>query len=199
MRSDLDYGYVSEPEPGLGNRTVPYTRGKGLGGSSILNFGVYLKGSAADYNEWAERVGDDAWQWQTVKKDFAAIETYEFDEAKKYAHLAKPEPGVHGTSGKIKVGLPPQLEKGVLETMQALVDAGEEINLDPNSGNPMGMSMFPYSYSKDGRSTSAIAHLKDAPNNLKVWTDASVTKFAWSDSGDRVTGVEIGNGQKGRR
>lgn len=157
-----------------------------------------MKGSAADYNEWAERVGDDAWQWKTVKKDFAAIETYEFDGAKEYAHLSKPEPDAHGTSGKIKVGLPPQLEKGVLETMQALVDAGEEINLDPNSGNPMGMSVFPYSYSKNGRVTSAIAYLQDTPNNLKVWTDASATKFVWSDTGEKVAGIEIKDGRKGR-
>jgi choline dehydrogenase-like flavoprotein len=162
-----------------------------------LNFGVYLKGSAADYNEWAERVGDDAWRWDTVSKDYAAIETYEFDGTTEYAHLAKPEPSAHGTSGKVKIGLPPVLEKGVLETMKALADAGEKVNLDPNSGDPIGMSVFPYSYSKDGRSTSAIAHLQDTSSNLKVWTDAGVTKLVWNDAGERVTGVEIGDGRRG--
>lgn len=157
---------------------------------------MYLKGSAADYNEWAERVGDDAWRWETVKNDYAAIETYEFDGTNAYAHLAKPQSSSHGTGGKVKVGLPPQLEKGVLEGMQALVDAGEKVNLDPNSGDPIGMSVFPYSYSKDGRSTSAIAHLKDAGSNLRVWTDASVTKFLWGKDGESVVGVEIGDGRK---
>ncbi|KAF2627185.1 GMC oxidoreductase [Macroventuria anomochaeta] len=196
FRPDLDHGYVSEPESALNSRTIAYTRGKGLGGSSILNFGVYLKGSAADYNEWAERVGDDAWRWETVMRDYAAIETYEFDGAEEYRHLARPEPSAHGKEGKVKIGLPPQLEKGVLATMQALVDAGEEVNLDPNNGNPIGMSVFPYSYSKDGRSTSAIAHLKDAGRNLKVWTDASVERFVWSGDGERVVGVEIAGGRR---
>ncbi|UPX18625.1 Choline dehydrogenase [Ascochyta rabiei] len=154
FRPDLDHGYVSEPERALGGRSIAYTRGKGLGGSSLLNFGVYLKGSAADYEAWAERVGDEAWRWETVRKDYAAMETYEFDGAAAYQHLSRPRPGVHGVSGKVKVGLPPVLEKGVLETMQALVGAGEKVNLDPNSGDPVGMSVFPYSYSKDGRSTT---------------------------------------------
>lgn len=199
FRPDLDHGYNSEPEPALNGRTIAYTRGKGLGGSSILNFGVYLKGSASDYDLWAQRVGDEAWKWDTVKKDYAAIETYEFDGSKAYVHLAKPEAGAHGTQGKVKVGLPPQLEKGVLEGMQALVDAGEKLNLDPNSGDPIGMSMFPYSYSQDGRTTSAISHLKDAGENLRVWTDASVTKFVWSDDGRRVRGVDTVDGRRGER
>ncbi|KAJ4312340.1 hypothetical protein N0V94_007494 [Neodidymelliopsis sp. IMI 364377] len=196
FRPDLDHGYVSEPEPALGDRTIAYTRGKGLGGSSILNFGVYLKGSAADYDEWADRVGDDAWRWDTVRRDFAAIETYEFDGTNAYAHLSKPQPSAHGTTGKVRVGLPPQLEKGVLETMKALVDAGEKVNLDPNNGDPLGMSIFPYSYSKDGRSTSAIAHLQDTAANLSVWTDAAVTRMMWSEDGERVTGVETAEGRR---
>lgn len=67
FRPDLDHGYVSEPEPALNERTIAYTRGKGLGGSSILNFGVYLKGSASDYDEWARRVGDESWKWSTLR------------------------------------------------------------------------------------------------------------------------------------
>lgn len=193
----MDHGYVSEPEPALNDRTIAYTRGKGLGGSSILNFGVYLKGSASDYDLWAKRVGDEAWRWETVQKDYAAIETYEFDGSNAYSHLAKPASDAHGTQGKVKVGLPPQLEAGVLETMKALVDAGEKLNLDPNSGDPIGMSVFPYSYSKDGRTTSAVVHLKEAGPNLKVWTDASVTKLLWNESGERVQGVEIADGRKG--
>jgi len=198
FRPDLDHGYVSEPEAALNGRTIAYTRGKGLGGSSMMNFGVYLKGSAADYDAWAEKVGDEAWKWETVRQDYAAIETYEFSGAKEYSNLARPVEGVHGKHGKVKVGLPSQLEKGVLETMQALVDAGEQVNLDPNSGDPMGMSIFPHTYSKDGRTTSAVAHLKDTGGNLKVWTDASVTRLLWSADGQKVEGVEMQDGRRGR-
>lgn len=37
-RPDLDYGYTTTAQSELNNRVIPYLRGKGLGGSSILNF-----------------------------------------------------------------------------------------------------------------------------------------------------------------
>jgi choline dehydrogenase-like flavoprotein len=198
MRPDLDHGYVSEPEPALGDRTITYTRGKGLGGSSILNFGVYLYGSGEDYNRWGEMVGDESWNWESVRRSFAEIETYDFSGisgTSGYEKLASPAHGVHGSRGLLKVGLPPVLEKGVVPQMEALREAGETINLDPNSGNPLGVSVFPYSYSKEGRSTSAIAFLRDTPENLTVWTDATVTKLVFE--GDRVVGVRTADGREG--
>ncbi|KAF2129381.1 GMC oxidoreductase [Dothidotthia symphoricarpi CBS 119687] len=193
LRPDLDHGYVSEPEPTLNGREITYTRGKGLGGSSILNFGVYLTGSSEDYNRWADLVGDETWRWESVQKSFHAIENYGFGDAKAYSGLAQPGKE-HGTKGQLKVGLPAALEEGVVPQMQALREAGEKINLDPNSGNPVGVSVFPNSYSKVGRSTSAGAHLLDPPDNLEIWTDATVQKLVFQ--GDRVVGVETKDGRK---
>lgn len=195
LRPDLDHGYVSEPEPTLGGRTIAYTRGKGLGGSSAVNFGVYLYGSGADYDKWADLVGDASWEWESVKKSFAAIENYDFKGSEEWSHLADPSKNAHGTSGALKVGLPPVLEKGVQPQMEALRDAGDHVNLDPNSGDPVGLSVFPYSYSKEGRTTSAIAHLVDPPSNLTVWTDATVDKLVFE--GTKVTGVVTGDGRQG--
>ncbi|KAL5117897.1 hypothetical protein ACEQ8H_004215 [Pleosporales sp. CAS-2024a] len=192
FRPDLDHGYMSEPEPALNGRQIAYTRGKGLGGSSILNFGVYLYGSKEDWNRWGDEVGDDDWKWASVEKSYHEIETYEV-EGKEYAHLADPSAASHGKNGGVKVGLLPDLEKGVVAQMEALVDAGEEINLDPNSGNPIGLAIFPMSYNKQGRCTSAMAHLMDAPSNLEVWTGATVKTLAFE--GHRVVGVETIDGR----
>ena len=197
LRPDLDHGYISEPEPGLNGREIAYTRGKGLGGSSIVNFGVYLYGSGEDYNRWADLVGDDDWKWDSVKESFHIIETYDFDGASQYSHLANPATSNHGTTGALKVGLPPVLERGVIPSMEALIEAGEKLNLDPNSGDPVGVSIFPNSYSKEGRCTSAIAHLVDPPNNLKVWTNATTEKLVFE--GTRVVGIVTADGRKGMR
>jgi len=91
----------------------------------------------------------------------------------------------------LRIGLPPKLERGVVPDMEALVEAGETINLDPNDGDPMDISVFPFSYGKEGRTTSAIAHLLDAPGNLDVWTDATVEKLVFE--GDEVVGVATGD------
>jgi choline dehydrogenase-like flavoprotein len=186
---------VSEPEPALNGRQIQYTRGKGLGGSSILNFGVYVYGSGEDYNRWADLVGDDDWRWEGVKKSFHAIEHYEFDGASDYSHLANPSTSGHGTSGDLKVGLPPVLESGVVPQMEAVLAAGDKVNLDPNSGDPIGVSVFPYSYSKEGRTTSAIAHLHDPPANLEVWTGAKTEKLVFE--GTKVVGVVTADGRQG--
>lgn len=195
LRPDLDHGYVSEPEPALDGRQIPYTRGKGLGGSSILNFGVYLYGSGEDYNRCAELTGDSDWSWNNVKNSFHAIENYDFSGMKEYSHLADPSKSGHGTVGSLKVGLPPQLERGVVPQMEAVLAAGDKLNPDPNSGDPVGISVFPYSYSKEGRCTSAIAHLLNAPNNLEVWTGATVEKLVFE--GDKVVGVITADGRQG--
>jgi choline dehydrogenase-like flavoprotein len=195
LRPDLDYGYVSEPEPALNGRRITYTRGKGLGGSSILNFGVYLYGSKEDYNHWGELVGDDDWKWDSVKESFHTIENYDFVGTQQYSHLANPSTTVHGTEGQLKVGMPSVLEAGVAPQMEALIANGEEINLDVNSGNPVGLCVFPHSFSKEGRSTSAIAHLVDPPKNLDIWTDATAKTLVFE--GTKVVGVVTVDGRQG--
>jgi choline dehydrogenase-like flavoprotein len=196
LRPDLDHGYTSEPEPALNGRTIPYTRGKGLGGSSILNFAVYLYGSSEDYNRWSDLVDDESWKWESVKESFHTIENYDFSGSEDYKHIADPSKNSHGTKGQLKVGLPPVLEQGVVPQMEALAAGGEKINLDPNSGDPMGTFVFPHSYSKEGRCTSAIAHLMDPPSNLEVWTDAKAERFVWQEK--KVVGVILQDGREGK-
>lgn len=162
-----------------------------------MNFQVYLYGAADDYNRWAEIVGDDNWRWENTKKSFHAIENYDFSGAVDYPHLAKPDAQEHGRNGQVKVSLPPVLEKGFASGMEALIKNGEKINLDANSGDPIGISIFPASSSVDGRTTSAIAHLVDPPENLTIWTGAAVERLDIADS--KVTGIETSDGRKGMR
>jgi choline dehydrogenase-like flavoprotein len=197
LRPDLDYGYGSTPQEQLNNRVIGYTRGKGLGGSSVLNFQVYLRGSGEDYNRWAELVEDETWAWEHTKKSFQQIEDYEFEGAKAYSHLANPDPKDHGKGGKVKVCLPPALERGIEPVIETVVKhSGDNINLDFNNGDPIGIGIFPSSTSKDGRTTSATAHLVDAPSNLEIWTDAVVTRLSFD--GFKVVGVETADGRKGK-
>ena len=52
-RTRLDWNYTTEPQPGLGGRKLFWPRGKLLGGSSSINAMIYIRGAAADYDEWA--------------------------------------------------------------------------------------------------------------------------------------------------
>src|SRR5829696_1066746 len=44
FRTDLDWGYSSEPEPNLIGRSMYLPRGRSLGGSSSMNAMIYLRG-----------------------------------------------------------------------------------------------------------------------------------------------------------
>ena len=50
----LDWGFESESQPGLNGRRIYYPRGKALGGSSIMNGMIYMRGVAADYDRWRD-------------------------------------------------------------------------------------------------------------------------------------------------
>src|ERR1700712_3329046 len=69
------------------------------------------------------------------------------------------------------------------------------INLDINSGNPLGVGIVPVFEAHGYRTTSASANLKDTPKNLIIWTDATVGKIIFE--GVRAIGVETTNGRKG--
>jgi choline dehydrogenase-like flavoprotein len=154
---------------------------------------VYLYGAKDDYERWAEVVGDREWGWDGVEGSFHEIETYEFGTG--HSGLADASLAKHGKSGLLKVGVPPVLEKGVEKQLQGLVDGGEKICLDPNDGDPIGVSVMPYSYSKEGRSTSASAFLADVRENLEIWTGAKVEGLVWE--GERVVGVVTEDGRRG--
>ena len=69
------------------------------------------------------------------------------------------------------------------------------INLDVNSGNPIGVGIVPISGSNGYRTTSASANLKDTLENLHIWTDTTAAKIIFE--GTRAIGVETVDGVKG--
>ena len=52
FRSDMDWDYRTEPQKELDGREIYWPRGKVLGGSSSMNAMMWVRGFAADYDEW---------------------------------------------------------------------------------------------------------------------------------------------------
>ncbi len=70
-----NWGYSTEPQPGLGGRRMPTPRGRVLGGSSAINGMAYVRGHALDYERWA---GDPAlahWSYRHCLPYFRRAET----------------------------------------------------------------------------------------------------------------------------
>ena len=62
-RSEVNWGYESEPEPSLKNRKIFTPRGKVLGGSSSINGLVYIRGQREDFDGW----GIPGWGWDDLQ------------------------------------------------------------------------------------------------------------------------------------
>jgi len=68
----VNWLYETEPDPGTGNRPHKWPKGKVLGGSSSINGLLYVRGQAADYDNWAQ-MGARGWSWDDVLPYFRKL------------------------------------------------------------------------------------------------------------------------------
>jgi choline dehydrogenase len=73
--TDVDWGYLSTPQPGTAGRVHTMPRGRVLGGTSSINGMVYLRGERANYDGWAA-AGCTGWDWNTVSAAFQELEKW---------------------------------------------------------------------------------------------------------------------------
>lgn len=72
--SNVDYGYVTQPEPFACNgRSCSWPRGKLMGGSSSINGMTYVRGSRQVYDDWA-KWGNEGWSYEDVLPYFKKSE-----------------------------------------------------------------------------------------------------------------------------
>ncbi len=85
--SEVDWGFTTVPQAGLNGRTIPYPRGKTLGGSSSINAQLWTLGHRADYDAWAA-AGCVGWGYADVLPYFEKAE----DERIRLAGIRYPSP-----------------------------------------------------------------------------------------------------------
>ena len=68
-RSEVDWDYVTEPQPELAGRQIYWPRGKVLGGSSSMNAMMWVRGFGADYDQWAK----GGFQWSSQHLDDGGV------------------------------------------------------------------------------------------------------------------------------
>lgn len=145
-----DWCYRTEPEPALGGRSIPYPRGKVVGGSSAINGMIYMRGHAADFDQWRQ-LGLVGWGWDGVLPYFKAHEDYfgGADEA-------------HGAGGELRVD-PPRVGWPVLDAVRrAAIEAGIRPVEDFNRGDIEGVGPLHVNQRRGVRFQSAKAFLRPA-------------------------------------
>lgn len=179
-----DWGFGTEPEPHLNNRTLATPRGKVIGGSSSINGMVYVRGHAKDFDHWQEQ-GANGWSYADVQPYFQRAET---------SHGGSQWEG-RGTDGPLHVG------RGLRENplFDAFVEAGRqagfETTQDYNGLKQEGFGAMEQTVYKGQRWSAANAYLKPAlrRENLTMM-NCFVRKVLFD--GKRAIGVEIQRGDK---
>lgn len=193
MNPNLNWGYKTSPQEHCNNRVIDYSRGKGLGGSSAINFGVFTRGARDDYDEWARIVGDNGFSWEAMISRFKRLENFHGDlPAGMDSKYAAPNPNDHGSSGPLHVGYAAEWERDLPAMLDLFEEAGFPLNPDHNSGNPIGMSVLINSSHKGFRSTAKDL-ITPIPENLTVVTSAQVHKVILE--GSKAVGVQAGEKQ----
>ncbi len=154
-----------------------YWRGKALGGSSVVNAQIAIRGVGDAFDEWAE-AGCEGWQADAV---LPVMDAFEDD----------PEQGRAG--GPIPVYRAPQETWGPVDRglRTAALAAGYPWNPDLNGRTGEGVSCYPYN-SRDGRRISTNeAFLEPARGrpNLEIMGGALVDRVLIADG--RATGVHV--------
>ena len=173
----INWGYRTEPDPGLAGNRDYWPRGKLLGGSSSINAMVYIRGHRADYDEWGVNQG---WGWDACLAAYKAMEDTEAggDDWR-------------GVGGPLFIsenltGLHPLVQ----DYIAACGQAGLAQNRDFNGAMQEGAGVYQMTIHKARRNSAARAFLRPAMRraNLAVITRAMVTRVLME--GTRAVGVE---------
>ena len=176
--SRFNWRFETEPEDNTLQRRIVVPRGKGLGGSSLINGMIFVRGQKQDYDGWAQS-GATGWSFDDVLPYFKKLERFDggADEWR----------GADGPMSVQRVKLRPEIA-------EAFITAGEQAgfprNPDYNGASQEGFGYYQVTQ-KDGRRWSAAdAYLRRAENrpNLSIITGAHVTRLLLD--GRNVTGVE---------
>jgi len=177
----LDWGYESVPQAGLDGRSIYFARGKALGGTSIVNGMIYMRGVPADYDLW-RRQGLEGWGYADLLPYFKRAEG-----------SRDRRDAFHGQSGPLKTE--PAANYGTLDKafIDAAVAAGHRPLEDFNGADRTGVARNDSTVSRGIRQSSAIAYLKAPPKNLTILTGQQIARIVIE--GKRAAGVETLSGQ----
>lgn len=165
-----DWKYQSVDQAGLGGRRIAQPRGRGLGGSSLINAMGFQRGSPTVFDDWGRITGDAGWSWQELLPFFRRLE-----------NASGGADAWRGSGGPMDVlalssasGRSPFAEAVV----KAGVAAGHAYNPDWNGASDEGTVWTQLVIAGGRRVTAASAYLDPvrARANLGVLADAQVVR-----------------------
>ncbi|MCY1351967.1 Oxygen-dependent choline dehydrogenase [compost metagenome] len=175
-----NWAYETDPEPFMNNRRMECGRGKGLGGSSLINGMCYIRGNALDFDNWAKAPGLEDWTYLDCLPYFRKAETRDIGPN-----------DFHGGDGPVSVTTPKTGNNPLFHAMvEAGVQAGYPRTEDLNGYQQEGFGPMDRTVTPEGRrAATGRGYLDQARNrpNLTIVTHALTDRILFS--GKRAIGV----------
>lgn len=168
-----NWGFNTEAEPHLKGRSIYAPRGRGLGGSSLINGMAYFQGQPEDFDAWHAQ-GCTGWDWAHIQPLYRKVQAV--DAQGSGLHVAAPR-YVHPASHDF------------IASVQQL---GVPLNTDFNASTTDGAGVIPFSIQNGVRHNghrAFIAPVQGQRSNLEVMTDAQAERILLE--GNRAVGVAL--------
>jgi choline dehydrogenase len=175
---EFDWGFQTDPEPEMAGRRLPWPRGKGLGGTSLINGMLYLRGHRRDYDEWRS-MGNQGWGWDEVLPYF-----------QRAMHAEHPKGEADGQGGPFWISDLPRDDLS-----DAFIEAaglcGIARTQDFNQGDNKGAGYFRMNTRNGVRMSTGKAYLDPVRDrkNLRVISGAHAMHIV--TEGRRACGVKV--------
>lgn len=179
IKESHDWGW--QARAGASPRMVHVPRGRVVGGSSVTNGAIALRGHPIHYDEWSRDV--DGYGWESWLPWFRMLEhDLDFGDAE-----------YHGDHGPIRISryAPPawwDLQRRFVEAAQLV--GHDEVD-DHNAPGALGVGPIPLNMVDGIRQTPADHYLDPALARPNLTLRTGVTVDRVRVHGDRVTGVEF--------
>ncbi|KAI0728960.1 GMC oxidoreductase [Fomitopsis betulina] len=184
-----DWAFTTTPQKHSNDRVTTWNRGKGLGGSSGMNFMIWGKPSATDMDA-LESLGNPGWNWKNFEELTLRVEDFTEASADQHAESKHTHNAAHrGKGGPLKTTVPgtvASLNNAFLETLQNM---GVPLLDDAYGGNVTGCwqaSSCLDRASQWTRSYAATAYCFPHQDNpkLRVLTEATASRIIFANELD---------------
>jgi choline dehydrogenase len=172
-----NWSFRTEPEENVHGRAIPVPRGRGLGGSTLINGMIFVRGQPQDYDGWAQQ-GATGWSFEDVLPYFKRLE-----------HFENGDDELRGRGGPLHVVRVSERHPLPDAFIAAAEQAGYPRNPDYNGRSQEGFGYYQAAQPGGRRWSVYDAYLKPALRrpNLAVRTDAHALRLDFD--GRRVAGV----------
>ncbi|KAF3426368.1 hypothetical protein E2986_13520 [Frieseomelitta varia] len=187
-KSKLDWKYRTQPQDSacqaMVDRRCCWTRGKVLGGSSVLNTMLYIRGNRRDFDQW-ESFGNPGWGYEDV------LPYFKKSQDQRNPYLAR-NTKYHSTGGYLTIQDSPYNTPLGIAFLQAGEEMGYDI-VDVNGQQQTGFALYQYTMRRGTRCSTAKAFVRPIQLrrnfHLSLWSH--VTKILIDPVTRRAYGVEF--------